>query len=184
MVRVKKNKYIKLYGSLLLYSFLLNRYINYACKDNYIDITKEFENERLKTKDDLSLIEIEEMYYKYFNSYKVKYNHNVGLASNSDVKKLKNIADSKTSCDYVFTGTSDDMLDLIKNNTNSYIEEKSLDKFNCINPLDYDENLLLDYNSAFKILRHDLELEINKILNDKFCNSNMEDLCKMKDLVL
>lgn len=184
MVRVKKNKYIKLYGSLLLYSFLLNRYINYAYKDNYIDITKEFENERLKTKDDLSLIEIEEMYYKYFNSYKVKYNHNVGLASNSDVKKLKNIADSKTSCDYVFTGTSDDMLELIKNNTNSYIEEKSLDKFNCINPLDYDENLLLDYNSAFKILRHDLELEINKILNDKFCNSNMEDLCKMKDLVL
>ena len=76
---MKKNKYIKLYGSLLLYSFLLNRYINYACKDNYIDITnitKEFENERLKTKDDLSLIEIEEMYYKYFNSYKVKYNHN------------------------------------------------------------------------------------------------------------
>ena len=118
----EKNKYIKLYGSLLLYSFLLNRYINYAYKDNYIEITKEFENERLKTKDDLSLIEIEEMYYKYFDSYKVKYNHNVGLASNSDVKKLKNIANSKTSCDYVFTGTSDDMLELIKNNTNSSIK--------------------------------------------------------------
>lgn len=175
---MKKYKYIKLYSYLLLSSYLLHN----CYQDDYIKITREFEE--AKKEDDLSLSEIEQMYYKYFDSYKVKYNHYIGLSTDSDVRDLKRLIDSKTTCDYVFTGTSYDMLELIKNNTNQYIEKNSLDDYGYINVLDYDSDLLYEYSDVLEGLEYTLKIEIEKLINKKFNNDTMEDLCKMRKLAI
>lgn len=111
---MKKSKYFRLGSYFVLSGLLLHGCADSMYHDDYIKITNEFEKEKDKKINDLSCLEISELYYKYFDSYKVKYNHLVGLAHNDDVKNFKKIVNSKTTCNYVFTGTSDDMLELIK----------------------------------------------------------------------
>lgn len=181
---LKKSKYIRIYSYFALFGFLLHGCADSMYHDDYIKITNEFEKEKSKKKDYLSCSQIEKMYYEYFDSYKVKYNHIVGLASNSDIRELKKLANSKTTCNYVFTGTSSDMLELIKNNTDDYIEKYSLDDCGYINVLNYNHDSLRKYESVLEDVKKNLGVEIDKLIEHAFTNDTMEDLCKMQSLVI
>ncbi len=181
---MKKSKYFRLGSYFVLSGLLLHGCADSMYHDDYIKITNEFEKEKDKKINDLSCLEIAELYYKYFDSYKVKYNHLVGLAHNDDVKNFKKIVNSKTTCNYVFTGTSDDMLELIKNNTNDYIEKYSLDDYGYINVLDYNHDSLKKYERSLNEISDALEMEINKLIEHSFTNDTMEDLCKMQNLIV
>ena len=161
--------------------------IEYQNKNNKLSIVKE---ERKGILCDVEKRILEKTYYSYFDNYNVEYLQPKYLVSDEELEKIKEIMDSLQECTYTFTGTEDDMMDMISKNTDEYIqnhpESNYINATNTmyVNDLSPDDKSISNYYRVLRCTESALRNEILKLINGELSNNANEDLCRLKDLVM
>ena len=134
--------------------------------------------------------QIEKQFYDDFNSYQVIYSHPEHLVSNQDVEDIKKIANTYQECTFNYTGTVEDMMNKIAENTEKYLNlHQDIPYINpinksCMHDLPLTEITFTNYELFSNQIQETLRNTIKKMINQELSNNTMEDLCRMQDLII